>query len=279
MDVHDAMIKSLIESALAEDLGSGDITSLAVVPEEAAFRGNMSARQDMVVAGLNISLEVFRRLAPSAALEALVADGDSVASGAVLATLTGPARGLLTAERTALNFVQHLSGIATLTNAYVRRIAGTEAVLLDTRKTIPGLRILAKYATKMGGARNHRMRLDSGVLIKDNHVAVCGGIRQAVARARAAGLSPIEVEVDTLDEVEQALEACAETILLDNMDVQTMAQAVRIVNGRALIEASGGVHLDNIREIAHTGVDFISVGRITQSAPAADIGLDWTMTA
>jgi len=279
MDVHDAMIESVIESALAEDLGSGDITSLAVVPEEAAFRGSMSARQDLVVAGLNISLEVFRRLAPSAALEALVADGHSVASGAVLATLTGPARGLLTAERTALNIVQHLSGIATLTNAYVRRIVGTGAVLLDTRKTIPGLRVLAKYATRMGGARNHRMRLDSGVLIKDNHVAVCGGIKQAVARARAAGLSPIEVEVDTLDQVRQALEARADTILLDNMDVQTMAQAVRIVNGRARIEASGGVHLDNIREIAQTGVDFISVGRITQSAPAVDIALDWTKTA
>lgn len=279
MDVHDAMIERVIESALAEDLGSGDVTSLAVVPEDAGFRGIMSARQDIVVAGLNISLEVFRRLAPSTALEALVADGDSVASGAVLATLTGPARGLLTAERTALNIVQHLSGIATLTNAYVRRIAGTGAVLLDTRKTIPGLRVLAKYATRMGGACNHRMRLDSGVLIKDNHVAVCGGIKQAVARARAAGLSPIEVEVDTLDQVEQALEACAETILLDNMDVRTLAQAVRIVNGRARTEASGGVHLDNIREIAQTGVDFISVGRITQSAPAVDIGLDWTTTA
>jgi nicotinate-nucleotide pyrophosphorylase (carboxylating) len=279
MDVHDAMIRRFIESALAEDLGSGDVTSLAVVPQEAAFQGIMSAREDMVVAGLKISLEVFRTLAPSATLEAVVADGESVASGAVLASLTGPARGLLTAERTALNIVQHLSGIATLTNAYVRRIKGTRAVLLDTRKTIPGLRVLAKYATKMGGAQNHRMRLDSGALIKDNHIAVSGGIKQAVARARAAGLSPIEVEVDTLDQVKQALEAHADTILLDNMDVQAMAQSVRIVSGRARTEASGGVRLDNIREIAQTGVDFISVGRITQSAPAVDIGLDWTTTA
>jgi nicotinate-nucleotide pyrophosphorylase (carboxylating) len=194
----------------------------------------------------------------------------------VLARLSGSARGLLTAERTALNLLQHLSGIATMTRAYVDRIQGTGAVLLDTRKTVPGLRALAKYATRMGGARNHRMRLDSGVLIKDNHIAVCGGIEKAVASAKAAGLAPIEVEIDTLDQVNAAIEAGADVVLLDNMDVPTLSRAVKIVAGRARTEASGGVNIENIRDVAETGVDSISVGRITQSAPAVDIGLDWS---
>jgi len=279
MDVHEPTIRQFIESALAEDVGSGDITSRAVIPEDAAFHGDMSARQDMVVAGLPIALELVRSVAPSAVVRQMVSDGDRVTAGSVLAQLSGPARGLLTAERTALNIVQHLSGIATLTRAYVERIAGTGAVLLDTRKTIPGLRVLAKYATRMGGAQNHRMRLDSAVLIKDNHIAVCRGVKEAVARAKAAGLSPIEVEADTLAQVKEALEAGADRLLLDNMDVPTLRRAVAMIDGRAQTEASGGIDLDTIRDIAHTGVNFISVGRITQSAAAVDIGLDWKITA
>ena len=275
MDLHEPAVQRFIESALAEDVGGGDITSQAVIPEDAHFQGVMSAREDMVVAGLPLALEVFRTLARSANLEQLVPDGDRIAAGTVLARLSGPARALLTAERTALNIVQHLSGIATLTRAYVKRIEGTAAVLLDTRKTIPGLRMLAKYATRMGGAQNHRLRLDSAVLIKDNHLAVCSGIKEAVTRVKAAGLSPIEVEVETLDQVNEALDSGADRLLLDNMDIPTLRAAVRMVRGRARTEASGGVHLENIREIAETGVNFISVGRITQSAPAVDIGLDW----
>lgn len=267
--------RRLIEAAVAEDVGKGDLTSTAVIPEAARFRGVMAARHDMTMAGLPIAAEVFARLAPDARVEVLVRDGDRVGKGGVLMRLVGPARQLLTAERTALNLLQHLSGIATLTRTYVDRIAGTGAVLLDTRKTVPGLRRLAKYATRMGGATNHRMRLDDAVLIKDNHVAVAGGVAEAVRRARAAGLAPIEVECDTLDQVAEALKAGAEKLLLDNMDVATLGRAVALVAGRAKTEASGGVTLDTIRALAETGVDYISVGRITQSAPAVDIGLDW----
>jgi nicotinate-nucleotide pyrophosphorylase (carboxylating) len=276
MDAGDPSVQRFIEEIIAEDVGLGDITTLAVIPENARFQGIMSAREEMVVAGLPIALEVFRKLAPSAALQAVVSDGDRVKTGTVLARLSGPARGLLTAERTALNLLQHLSGVSTLTRAYADRIQGTGVVLLDTRKTIPGLRALAKYATRVGGARNHRMRLDSGVLIKDNHIAVCGGIEEAVVRAKATGLSPIEVEIDSVDQVNVAVEAGADVVLLDNMDVPTLGCAVRIVAGRARTEASGGVNMENIRDIAETGVDFISVGRITQSAAAVDIGLDWS---
>lgn len=275
MNPSDPLIQRFINEALAEDVGTGDITTMAVIPATARFHGVMSARETMVTAGLPIALEVFRKLDPELRCEVLVSDGDLVEKGAVLARLTGSAGGLLTAERTALNILQHLSGIATLTRRYVDRIAGTGATLLDTRKTIPGLRVLAKYAVRMGGARNHRLRLDSGALIKDNHLAVCGGIKEAVTRARAAGISPIEVEVETLDEVEEAVEAGADMLLLDNMDIPTLRLAVQLVNGRAQTEASGGVKLENIRDIALTGVNFISVGRITQSAPAVDIGLDW----
>jgi nicotinate-nucleotide pyrophosphorylase (carboxylating) len=275
MNPSDPLIQRFINDALAEDVGTGDITTMAVIPATARFHGVMSARETMVIAGLPIALEVFRKLDPEVRCEVLVSDGDLVEEGAVLARLTGSAGGLLTAERTALNIVQHLSGIATLTRRYVDRIADTGATLLDTRKTIPGLRVLAKYAVRMGGARNHRLRLDSGALIKDNHLAVCGGIKEAVTRAKAAGISPIEVEVETLDEVKEAVEAGADMLLLDNMDIPTLRLAVQLVNGRAQTEASGGVKLENIRDIALTGVNFISVGRITQSAPAVDIGLDW----
>ncbi|MCW8835952.1 MAG: carboxylating nicotinate-nucleotide diphosphorylase [Rhodospirillales bacterium] len=265
----------VIKEAIAEDIGRGDITSGAVIPEDARFRGVMAARQPMVVAGMPFVVEVFSTLAPGASVEVLVADGDAVSDGAVLARIEGPARELLAAERTALNLLQHLSGIATLTRAYVDAVAGTGAVLLDTRKTIPGLRQLAKYATRMGGAQNHRMRLDDGVLIKDNHIAVCGSTAEAVSRARANGLTDIEVECDTVDQVREAIDAGADSVLLDNMSAETLKAAVAIAAGRVKTEASGGVTLDTIRGLAETGVDFISVGRITQSASAVDIGLDW----
>lgn len=275
MDPLRSAVQKIIAQALSEDLGRGDITSEAVIPEQARFQGVMSARQEMVVAGLPMALEVFTALAPQARVQPLASDGQLVPAGAVLARLAGPARALLSAERTALNLLQHLSGIATLTRAYVDRLAGTKAVLLDTRKTIPGLRVLAKYATRMGGAQNHRLRLDDGVLIKDNHIAVCGSLGEAVRRARVAGLAAIEVECDTLEQVAEALAAGVERILLDNMDPSTLRRAVEMVAGRAQTEASGGVNLDTIAAMAHSGVDFVSVGRITQSAPAVDIGLDW----
>ncbi|MBI5523744.1 MAG: carboxylating nicotinate-nucleotide diphosphorylase [Desulfarculus sp.] len=268
--------RQIMALALEEDLGQGDLTSQAVIPAQARFQGVMTARQDLVVAGLPLALEVFTTLAPQARVEALAAEGQVAPAGTVLARIGGPARELLSAERTALNLLQHLSGIATLTRAYVQRLAGTHAVLLDTRKTIPGLRLLAKYATRLGGAQNHRLRLDDGVLIKDNHLAVCGSVSEAVARARAAGLTNIEVECDTLAQVAEAVAARVERVLLDNMDPATLARAVALVAGRAQTEASGGVNLETIAAIAQSGVDFISVGRITQSAPAVDIGLDWT---
>jgi nicotinate-nucleotide pyrophosphorylase (carboxylating) len=275
MPAPDALdIKAAVDAALAEDLGSGDITTKAVIPEDTRMKLVMTTRQDIVLAGLPVAVEVFRRLAPDADILIKANDGDSLKAGAVIACLEGPAAALLSAERTALNFLQTLSGIATLTRAYVNRIDGTGAVLLDTRKTLPGLRGLSKYASRTGGATNHRMRLDDGVLIKDNHIAVAGSVGEATRRAKAAGLEGVEVECDTLEQVEEALEAGADCLLLDNMSPDVLAQAVEWVGGRIPLEASGGVNLDTIRAIAETGVDFISAGAITQSAPAVDIGLD-----
>ena len=269
-----ADVDAAVTTALAEDMGTGDITTDALVPADTTLSLIMAARQDIVAAGLPVAREVFGRLAPAAALGVETPDGTSVSAGTVMMRIEGPARGLLSGERVALNFVQVLSGIATLTRAYVERIAGTGAVLLDTRKTVPGLRALSKYATALGGARNHRLRLDDGVLIKDNHIAVCGGVSEAVARARAAGLTAIEVECDTIAQVKEALGAGAERILLDNMTPDALRRAVKMAGGRVPLEASGGVTLDTIRAIAETGVDYISVGAITHSAPAVDIGID-----
>jgi nicotinate-nucleotide pyrophosphorylase (carboxylating) len=274
LDLDDA--REVIRRALQEDVGPGDITSAIVIPPELRFSGVMRARQPMVVAGLPVAREVFRQVVPDAHFVARAADGEQVGADAVLAEITGPAAGLLTAERAALNLLQLLSGIATTTRAYVERIAGTGCTLLDTRKTIPGLRRLSKYATRCGGGANHRMGLYDGVLIKDNHIAVCGGVAAAVGRAKDAGLPNIEVECDTLAQVAEAVEAGADIILLDNMAPATLRQAVALVAKRAKTEASGGVTLDTIRAIAETGVDYVSVGRITQSAPAVDIGLDWS---
>jgi nicotinate-nucleotide pyrophosphorylase (carboxylating) len=268
-------IAHLIDRALAEDVGTGDITTTAIIPPEARLSAEMRAREALVVAGLDIALGVFKRLDPDCTAEALTRDGEKQDAGAVLARIEGDARAMLTAERTALNIVQHLSGIATLTRKYVDRIAGTGAVILDTRKTIPGLRQLAKYATAVGGAHNHRSGLYDAVLIKDNHLAVTGGISTAVARARERGLNDIEVECDSLDQVGEALEAGVPHLLLDNMDNDTLRRAVKLAGERATTEASGGVTLDTVRGIAETGVTYISVGRLTQSAPAVDIGLDY----
>lgn len=269
-------LPAFITSTLAEDLGpGGDITSVAVIPAEARFTGTMDSRDAIVVAGLPIAEAFFRALDPEVVIERLVEDGQSVPAGTDLLRLHGLARAMLTAERSALNTVQHLSGIATMTRAYVDAIAGTGATLLDTRKTIPGLRALEKYATRMGGATNHRMGLWDAAMIKDNHVAVAGGVGPAVARAVAAGIARIIVEVDSIDQIDPALAAGATHLLLDNMDPPTLREAVGIVAGRVPTEASGGVRLDTIRAIAETGVTFVSVGRLTQSAPAADIGLDF----
>ena len=272
-------LDDFVRRTLAEDLGTGgDVTSNATIPADAHFVAEMNARQEIVVAGTEIAAAFFRALDPEVRVEELTEDGSRVAPGTVLMRLDGNARAMLTAERSALNTLQHLSGIATLTRTYVDAIAGTGAVLIDTRKTIPGLRALEKYAVRMGGAQNHRMRLDDGVLIKDNHVAVCGGVAEAVRSAKAAntGLA-VQVEVDRIAQIEPALEAGADRLLLDNMDPAMLRQAVKLVDGRVPLEASGGVTLETIRSIAETGVNFISVGRITQSAPAVDIGLDYSM--
>lgn len=265
-----------VAATLAEDLGErGDVTSAAVIPAEARFVGTMASREAICVAGLAIAEAFFRALDPAVTVERLAADGERVAAGAPLMRLAGAARAMLTAERSALNTVQHLSGVATLTAAYVDAIAGTGATLLDTRKTIPGLRLLEKYATRMGGARNHRMGLWDAAMIKDNHVAVAGGIGEAVSRAVRAGIAEVIVEVDRIGQIAPALDAGATHLLLDNMDVGMLVRAVAEVGGRVPTEASGGVRLDTIGAIAATGVTFVSVGRLTQSAPAADIGLDF----
>lgn len=271
-----ADIAAAVEVALAEDIGRGDLTSRATIPQGAQLKADMAARETMVVSGMPIVVEIVKRLAPEARVDILSDDGTRVEPGAILAHFEGPAEGLLTAERTALNSVQFLSGIATLTRAYVDEIAGTGATLLDTRKTVPGLRNLSKYAVRCGGGTNHRMRLDDGILIKDNHIAVAGSIGEAVRQAKAHDFGGIKVqaECDTLEQVTQALDAGADALLLDNMPPPVLTEAVALVAGRIPLEASGGVNLQTIRAIAETGVDYISVGAITQRAPAVDIGLD-----
>jgi len=269
-------IDRLIDGALEEDLGIGDLTSAATLGNEAQLHLVMETREDIIVAGLHIAGQVFKRLAPDVYIQCLSEDGARVKSGGRLMTLEGLAQPLLSAERTALNIVQILSGIATETGRFVDAIAGSGAILLDTRKTIPGLRVLSKYATSMGGATNHRMRLDDGVLIKDNHIAVCGGLTAAIQRAKSQvpTLTKVQVECDNLDQVKEALKAGAESLLLDNMSPDTMRQAVELVQGQITLEASGGITLDTVRAKAESGVDLISTGKITQSAPSVDIGLD-----
>lgn len=270
-------LDGFVAATLAEDLGErGDITSQAVIPADARFGAVMASREPIVAAGLPIAEAFFRALDPDVEIECRAGEGERVGAGAELLRVAGRARALLTAERSALNVVQHLSGIATLTRRYVDAIAGTGAALLDTRKTLPGLRVLEKYATRLGGAENHRMGLWDAAMIKDNHVAVAGDIGEAVRRAAAAGIERIIVEVYRLGQIEPALASGATHLLLDNMDPPTLREAVRLVAGRVPTEASGGITLETIRATAETGVTYVSVGRITQSAPAADIGLDFS---
>jgi nicotinate-nucleotide pyrophosphorylase (carboxylating) len=270
-------VTDFIERALAEDIGRGDLTTLVTIPEGTTLKVAMVTRQPLVVCGIRMAAQVFHRVDSSIKVDVLAEDGTAAPAKTVVARIDGDARAVLSAERTALNIVQHLSGISTLVRAYADKVKGTKAVLIDTRKTIPTLRNVAKYASYIGGARNHRIRLDDGVLIKDNHIAAHGNLTATIvaAKRRTPALTVIEVECDTLEQVKEAADAGVDMILLDNMSAADMRDAVKIVAGRARIEASGGITLDTIREKAESGVDFISVGRMTQSAPAVDIGLDW----
>jgi nicotinate-nucleotide pyrophosphorylase (carboxylating) len=265
-----------IEYFLDEDIGMYDLTATIMIDEKATGLFNLNAREPMTISGITIAQMVFEYYVTDVTVEAKVADGDRVEKGEILMTVAGKAREILTAERNALNLLQHMSGIATLTAQYVDKIAGTGCQLLDTRKTTPGLRMLEKHAVVCGGGRNHRLSLDSGLMIKDNHIAVCGGLTAAIQKAKAnvPALTKVEVECDRLDQVKEALAAGADMLMLDNMGPDMLQEAVVMVNGKIPLEASGGINLDTIRQIAETGVNFVSVGRITQSAPAVDIGLD-----
>lgn len=268
------MFRDLVGRALAEDIGSGDVTTAATVDATQQARAELVAKQPCVVAGLDVAREVFSALDPTLQFEPSVRDGDAVAPGAILATMRGPARAILTGERTALNFLQHLSGIATRTRAFVEAAAGRVTVL-DTRKTLPTLRLLAKYAVRCGGGVNHRMGLFDAALVKDNHIRLAGGVAEAVRRVRgqAPGLQ-VEVEAQNLDEVREAVEAGADIIMLDNLDDDATGQAVTMIAGRAQVEVSGGVTLERVPRLASLGVDFVSVGSLTHSAPAVDISLE-----
>lgn len=280
----------IIKNALAEDVGAGDITTLAVVPKEARAKGRIIAKQNGVIAGLDIAKEVFKQIDKRIKFQAKVKDGTEVSKGKVIAEVSGPARGILTGERVALNFLQHLSGIATLTRGYKLKAQNskrkTNVTLLDTRKTIPGMRMLEKYAVKCGGGTNHRMGLYDAILIKDNHIAIAGGVKRAIVAAVVAKFTlparPIEIEAKTLGQVKQIVAAVAakftlpvSRILLDNMNLKTLRKAVKMCKRAGIkTEASGGVNLNNVRAIAKTGVDFISIGALTHSAPAMDISLE-----
>ena len=270
------IIREVVATALAEDIGPGDITSELCVPPDRKGQGQFVAKEAGVLAGLEVAEECFRQLSPAVTFQARKQAGQSFESGEVLAEVAGLARTLLTAERTALNFLQRLCGIATLTRQFVGAIEGSEAVIVDTRKTTPGLRALEKAAVRAGGGQNHRFALYDAILIKDNHICIAGGVGSAIQRARhgASAHLKIEVESTSLQQVQEALEAGADIIMLDNMDPQMMGQAVEIIGDQAIVEASGGVTLDNVAQIAATGVDLISVGRLTHSAPAIDISLE-----
>jgi nicotinate-nucleotide pyrophosphorylase (carboxylating) len=268
-------IDRIIQTALQEDIGLGDVTTLATVAPGTPGRAQLVAKEDFVLAGIDVAARVFRLVGDGVAFEKIAEDGRAVDRGQVLAWIKGEAALLLQGERVALNLLQRMSGIATLTAQYVRAVEGTKATLVDTRKTTPGLRVLEKYAVRMGGGRNHRTSLYDGILIKENHIVAAGGIATAVERARnrAPHTLRIEIETQNLAEVAEALEAGADIILLDNMDIPMLEDAVRLIDGRALSEASGGVNLDTVRPIAETGVDFISVGALTHSYRSADISM------
>jgi nicotinate-nucleotide pyrophosphorylase (carboxylating) len=272
------LVERAVAAALEEDLGqAGDITTDPIIPPHLTAEAEIVARKEGVIAGLDLAAASFKALDPDAQFVADVADGAHVAAGARLARVRGKARALLSAERTALNYLGHLSGIATLTAAYVAAIDGIKARIACTRKTTPGLRAFEKYAVRAGGGINHRYGLYDAVLVKDNHIAAAGGLAQALAklRARTGHLVKVEVEVDTLDQLDEALRFPIDAVLLDNMDVATLKKAVAMVDGRVLTEASGGVNLERVRKIAETGVDLISVGALTHSAPRLDLALEW----
>jgi nicotinate-nucleotide pyrophosphorylase (carboxylating) len=273
----DLLVRPIVEAALAEDLGrAGDITGQACIDAEARLSVVYASRQDGRVSGLSCARLALAALDPTASFEVVTPDGADAAPGAILARAEGAARAVLAAERVGLNLLGRLSGIATLTRSYVRLVEGTDAVIVDTRKTTPGLRALEKYAVRCGGGINHRFGLDDAILIKDNHVVACGGVGEAVRRARAfAGhLVKVEVEVDGLDQLEDALKHGPDVVMLDNFSLDDLRTAVALAKGRAVLEASGGVNLTTVRAIAETGVDVISVGALTHSAPVLDIGLD-----
>ena len=277
-DLPRQLVDTAVATALAEDLGlAGDVTTQATIPAETRAGGAIAARKPGVIAGMQLVEAAFKALDPDASFEVLVADGGQVAAGAAIARVAGNARALLAAERVALNFLGHLSGIATLTRRYVEKVAGTRARIIDTRKTTPGLRAFEKHAVRAGGGLNHRFGLFDAILIKDNHIAAAGGIGRAMAgvRKRAGHVVKIEVEVTTLKELDEALAHRPDAVLLDNMPVAMLKAAVGKVAGRAIVEASGGVNLETVREIAETGVDLISVGALTHSAPNLDVGFDF----
>lgn len=276
------LIARAVEQALAEDLGvRGDLTTDATVPRGTMSTATFGARRAGVISGLAVAEAAFHALDPSVVFEPLVRDGARVAAGSVAARVAGSAHALLTGERVALNFLSHMSGIATLTRRYVDLVAGTRARIVDTRKTTPGLRAFEKYAVRCGGGQNHRSGLYDAILIKDNHIVAAGGIAPALAAARAhAGhMVKIEIEVTSLDELAEALQHPVDAVLLDNMEPPMLREAVALVDGRAITEASGGVSLDTVRAIAESGVDLISIGALTHSAPILDLGLDFTPQA
>lgn len=269
-------ISVLIKRALEEDIGDGDATTNSIVPPDAKLRGHIVAKQDGVVAGLEIADAVFHDLSSEVVFRALVTDGSEVSRRTVIAEVEGSARALLTGERVALNFLGRMSGIATLTNQFVKAVSETRARILDTRKTVPGLRSVDKLAVELGGGKNHRTGLFDMILIKDNHIDFAGSISAAVERARAAGTGlEIEVETRTLDDVREALSLGVQRILLDNMTTETMKAAVELVGGKAKLEASGNVNIENVLEVARTGVDYISVGALTHSPTVFDVSLEW----
>jgi nicotinate-nucleotide pyrophosphorylase (carboxylating) len=280
LDIEGFDLNEFIDRTLAEDLGyefeggGHDITSSSVIPKDTQFEGAITSREELVVAGMPIAEAFFRNLDPKIEIEILCSEGERVKPDTKLMCINGNARAILTAERSALNTIQHMSGVATIVRSYVEAMDNPNCTLLDTRKTIPGLRQLEKYAVRLGGGSNHRLGLWDIAMIKDNHVQVAGGVAQAVQLAIEAGVAKIICEVDTLDQIEPAIQAGATRILLDNMEPSTLRKAVKIVSGRAPTEASGGITLETIKAMANTGVDYISVGRLTQSAPAMDIGLD-----
>lgn len=273
-------VGQIVSNAIAEDLGYGDVTTEALVSSELEGKASILVKRDGVLAGMDVAKEVFRQADPSLHFKAVVKDGAKVRKGDVVATVEGKVANILRAERTALNFLQHLSGIATETARYVDAVSGTKAIITDTRKTIPGLRLLEKYAVRAGGGHNHRLNLGDGVLIKDNHLAALRssgvGLGEAVkkARKRAPRAMKVEVEVESVKQAQEALSAGADIIMLDNMNVKDMRRVVKLVQGRALLEASGGITLDNVRPVAEAGVDLISVGALTHSAKALDISLE-----